>query len=1127
MYRNQLLTDHSLLNWIGLIVIILFGGPLFNCNTSESNTSSDTNAVFTLLTASQTGVDFENKVIEKESRGTHNYDYFYNGSGVAIGDINNDQLPDLFFAGNDVPSKLYLNKGNFQFEDISATAGFKNGKWSTGAVMVDINKDGLLDIYVCNSGPYINEAYTKNELYINLGNNKFSEQAERYGIADNSRSTQASFFDMDKDGDLDLWVMNHALRNRGGLLTEWFKLSTEIPNEDYIRECSTLYRNDGNGKFTDISKAAGIQKIGFGLGLSIRDFDEDGYLDVYVANDFFIPDFLFINNGDGTFTDQNKTYYSHSPYYSMGCDAADINNDGHTDMVVVDMTPSDHVRNKTLMASMNVNAFKYLTDYKKFTPQYMFNSLFINNGSGVMSDIALFAGVSQTDWSWAPLLADFDNDGLKDLMITNGFRRDTKNNDWKNGLAEIQKIKGRNYTPKDYYDHLQKAKVAPVPNQIFKNKNGLTFEAKTEAWGFDKPSFSNGAAYADLDQDGDLDLVINNFDQPAFIYKNNTQQISNNHFIRFKLTDGRNYNDVLHSKVCIYYGDEMQCNDFAFTRGYQSYVEPVLHFGLGQAEKVDRVVFKWKKGQESVLINPAIDQVHVVNQKALKKNNVSSKMAQGLFKDASDEYFSVPFKHTENDFDDFQKEVLLPHRQSMLGPALAVGDIDGNGMEDFFVGGAMNQAGAFYLQDNDGKFNLHSSKALQDDLPYEDCGALFIDIENDGDLDLYVASGGGGEFEASPELLQDRLYLNDGKGNFARAPERHLPEMLSSTQAIAASDWDQDGDLDLFIGGRTSPGKYPSAPNSYLLKNNNGQFTDLTDQLAPELKNLGMITGVEWSDIDNDQREDLIIVGEWMPISVFKNTNNGFENATEDLRLNKTNGWYTSLQKSDIDQDGDDDFIVGNIGLNNKFHPSEEKPLYVYANDFDQNGTLDIVLSKIYQGKKVPVRGKECSTTQMPFVSEKFPTYEGFANASLEAIYEEENLENAIQYEAYTFASTYLENLGNGQFELTALPTEAQLAPVNGIITKDFDKDGQVDIVLGGNLMQTEVETPMYDSGKGLLLKRNTDGTFSTNLGKGYSGLYLNKDVKDLQLIHLGQEKRPAILVANNNSNLSLFVYTK
>jgi len=1107
------------------ILVIYFSLALIFLKCSPENPDSvNVKTQLELLSSNTTGITFKNFVKESANRGFTNYEYFYNGSGIAIGDINNDGLPDIFFGGSDAENHLYLNKGNLRFEDVSTKANIQTGKWTTGITMVDINNDGFLDIYTCNSGPSKDPEKMRNDLFINNGDNTFSEKALEYGVADNSRSTQATFLDIDNDGDLDLWVLNHALRRRGVGAEEWIKQSNDLPTKEYIRECNTLYRNDGNGHFTDISKKAGIQKIGFGLGIAVNDFDENGFLDVYISNDYFVPDYLFFNNGDGTFTDKIETKLGHTSYYAMGCDAADFNNDGLTDLAVVDMTPADHVRNKLLMASMDVPTFTYLTETKKYTPQYMMNSLCINNGFGIMSDIAQYAGVSQTDWSWAPLFADFDNDGYKDLLITNGYKKDTKNNDWQIKLQEISKVKGDKYSAQDYFEHLQKADVNPVPNSIFKNIDGLNFESKIDDWGFSTPSFSNGASYADLDADGDLDIVINNFDQPAFVYQNNSTENKSGNYIQFKLKDSKSKKSVLNSKLNIYYNGKMQSADYNFTRGFQSSVEDIIHFGLGNQKSVDRLEIVWADGQKSVMQNPQINKTHTIDKQNTTASSITKEKVIPLFANLSSSYLHPQFSHKENVFNDFNKEILLPHRQSTIGPSIAVGDINGDNTEDFFIGGAKGQAGVIYIQDGSGHFTAQSSAVFAKNAASEDIGAKFIDIDGDKDLDLYVASGGGGDFEGKETLLQDRLYINDGKGNF-KLSKNSLPKMYSSTKVISEMDWDNDGDLDIFVGGRTTPGKYPVAPSSFLLVNEKGKFTNQIKKLAPELENIGMVNGAEWSDTDNDGKVDLIVVGEWMPITLFRNNGNTFTNETRDLGLDNTNGWWSSLLKSDIDQDGDDDFIVGNIGLNNKFHPTPEKPLYIYANDFDGNDQLDIVLSKIYKGQKVPVRGRECSSQQMPFISEKFPTYEGFATASLEEIYEVEQLSNSVHYEANNFSSVYLKNNGSTGFEMIELPKEAQLAPINGIIAKDFDNDNNIDLLVAGNLKQTEVETPLYDAGKGLFLKGDRDGSFETDIQIEKSGLFLSRDVRDIDLIHVGPNKRPGFLVSNNNDVLELIVY--
>lgn len=1099
----------------------------FSCQKAPSESSEEL-IQMELLSPEITGVSFQNNVLEKIDRNLGLYDYFYNGSGCAIGDFNNDGKADLFFAGNDTDNQLYLNKGKFQFKEISKKAGIQStSKWSTGVTLVDINEDGWLDIYVCNSGPTNERSQLANQLFINNGDLTFRESAADYGIDDASRSTQAVFFDMDKDGDLDLFVMNHSVRNYGASIGEWYQKVNSLSPEERSRDSNSFYRNDGRGKFTEITQAAGLDAIGFGLGVAISDFDENGFLDIYVANDYFIPDFLYLNNGNQTFTEKLRNKTVHTSYYSMGCDAADFNNDGLIDLAVVDMTPADHVRNKTLMASMNPKQFEYLTKTQKFTPQYMFNSLQLNRGHGLMSEIGLMAGVAQTDWSWAALLVDFDNDGFKDFLVTNGYLRDTKNNDWRMALKNRRANEGDH--PEVYFDQLQKADSHPVPNYIFQNngplRNGLTFSDKSEEWGLGSPSFSNGAAYGDLDQDGDLDLIVNNIDQKAFVYKNNTREKNNTNFIQFRLQDKTKPNSVLNARITIFYGDKLQTQEYIFTRGYQSCMESIAHFGLGNIEKVDRVEIQWLDESLSIINQPQINKLHRLERSKLDISRKEKKTSKPLFIDVTRQQTALTFKHQENDYNDFEKEILLPHRQSQLGPALAVGDFNGDNLDDFYIGGAKDQPGALYWQDQGGMFYPLLQAVFQKDAAYEDLGALFFDADGDQDLDLYVCSGGGGDLEPNSPLLQDRLYLNLGNGQFEKTTS-YLPVIKSSTKAVSACDWDLDGDLDLFVGGRTTPGRYPYPPESFLLRNDNDRFINATEELAPGLQNIGMVTASCWSDLNQDGRMDLVLVGEWMAPVILQNLENGFVDVTEKSNLAEHKGWWYSINKADFDQDGDEDFILGNLGLNNKFHPSKEKPLYLYFNDYDENGSNDIVLSKFYKGQMVPVRGRECSSEQMPFLSDKFPTYASFATSNLEDIYGKEKISEALQMVATDFSSVYLENQGNLTFVVHPLPIEAQMGPINSVVIEDFDQDGVQDVIIAGGLFETEVETPSYDANHGLFLKGKDKGQFVALPHLDDSGIFLSRNVKDAQLIRLGLQNRPALIVANNNSNIQMLVYS-
>lgn len=1105
------------------LLMLLFAIALVSCaeSTEETSTlSTHKAALFSKVPSDQSNITFTNKAIGNNEIGIFNYDYFYNGGGVAVGDLNNDGLQDIIFSGNSVDNTIYLNKGNFVFEDITDKSGIQSQKWTTGITLVDINNDGWLDIYFCNSGPFETGTQTANQLYINNKNNTFKESAGEYGINDPGRSTHASFFDFDRDGDLDLFVLNHSLRSRAQSIEAWYTKTHTISDLMKTRESCTLYRNDGKNKFENISKSAGISELSFGLGHVIRDFNQDGYLDIYIANDFFIPDRLYINNQKGAYKENIKEYFQHIPFYSMGTDAADINNDGEFDFITLDMTPKDHIRNKTMMASMNVQSFKYLTEYKNFIHQYMFNSLSINSGSGKMKDIGLMSGVSQTDWSWAPLLCDFDNNGYKDIFVSNGYKKDILNNDWKNELKEIQKQRGSAFSAIDYNKHLESANENAIPNQLFSNFGNLKFINTTKESGLQEPSFSNGSAYGDLDNDGDLDLIVNNFDKAAFLYKNNSSDNQNSNYLRVQLLDPSHKGKEYHAELCIHYKSQIQCNTYAFTRGFQSHTEQLSHFGLGEVDEIDSLVINWLDGTSQKITSPKVNTTVRFSKNRKKSSNTTKKKSKTLFKEVTLAALSTQFNHIENNYNEYNTEILLPHSQSNEGPALAVGDLNGDKLEDFFVGGSTGQSSKVYLQNSNGTFDEKSNPDLEAELSYEDVGAKFADIDKDGDLDLYVSSGGGSEFLGKELYYQDRLYINEGTGRFSKVK---IAKIESSTKAIAIEDLNQDGLDEIIVGGKTEPGKYPSAPQSHILSTTRKGIIDITEQYCKELSSIGMVSDVISSDINTDGLTDLILVGEWMPITILINTPSGLVNKTSEYQLENTKGWWNHINKGDFDNDGDDDFIIGNIGLNNKFHPSESKPLYLNANDFDDSGTIDIVLNKIYKGKRVPTRGKECSTEQMPFLNEKFKTYEKYASSSIEEIYSKEKLNNGIKLSATMFESIYLENQ-NGTFNIKALPKIAQISPINGSAILDINSDGNLDLIIGGNKFNTEAETPRYDGGSGCVLFGNGKGEFIPQWQTQQTGLELSKDVKDLKLIHIGIEKTPAILVANNNDNLQLYL---
>ncbi|CDF79885.1 ASPIC/UnbV domain-containing protein [Formosa agariphila KMM 3901] len=1085
-------------------IFILLSIVLLSSCVSKKDDTRKTN--FVNVKPDRTGVAFANNIIENDTLNYFQFPFLYMGGGVSIGDINNDGLSDIYFTGNMTSNKLYLNKGNMQFEDITEKANVMgDNRWYTGTTMVDINNDGWLDIYVSVSAKFGN---TENQLFINNGDNTFTEKAESYGIADKTASIQSTFFDYDNDGLLDLFVGNYPLVpvSQGN---EFYHEKMEI---NTLEDSGHLYKNNGDNTFTDVTEVSGVKNFGLTLGVVAADFNQDDWQDLYVSNDFNVPDYLYLNNGDGTFKEVVKQATNNISMFGMGADVADFNNDGLLDIMQVDMTPNDYKRSKTNMASMNPTSFYQAVDLGLHY-QYMQNSLQLNNGvynkMPVFSNIARRAGVATTDWSWGTLFADFDNDGFKDIIITNGMKRDVNNNDV-NMQYQNETFFGetKNLDYKKYPSH-------PIDNFVFKNNKDYTFSKVNEDWGISYEGFSNGLSYADLDNDGDLDIVMNNLDDVASVFENKT---NNSNYINVTLKGDSTNTLGLGTKIKITTKQGEQLQELTLTRGFQSSVAPNLHFGLGDETTIQKMEVIWPDNKQQILEDIKANQILEVSYAdASKMENPISETQHML--DITKQS-QVDFKHIENSYNDFDDEPLLPHKNSQFGAGVAVGDVNGDGLEDFFVGNATSSSAVMYIQNTDGKFDVLDGPWQKDAL-YEDMESLLFDADGDGDLDLYVVNGGNDK-NRNEDFYQDRIYINTPNG-FVKG-EKVLPKITSSGLTVKAGDYNQDGKPDLFVGGRIIPGKYPFAAKSYIIKNNGGidtdlRFEDVTEKVAPSLSDAGLVTSAIWDDFDRDGNLDLLIAGEWMPIRFFRNNGNTFQEVTKKLGFEKSNGWWYSLEKADVDGDGDLDYLAGNLGLNYKYKASLETPFEVYVNDFDENNSMDIVLTYKKQGTQLPLRGRECSSQQVPAIKSRFKTFESFANANLQEIYGENMLEKALHYQAYTFASCWIENKGNGTFKMHELPMEAQFTSINKFLVFDYNKDEFPDILIAGNLYGSEVETPRNDAGVGLILTGNAQHTFDV-VAPSKSNLFVKGDVRGLKSIQIKEDQ--AFLFSRNNENLQL-----
>ncbi len=1094
-------------------ILLIFSLVLISTSCRKTaTTSSDESDYkgFESLSPTRTKILNSNDLPETQQVNHFIWDAYYNGGGVAAGDVNNDGKVDLYFTNTMKKNALYLNKGNMEFEDATEKAGVGAGpgvNW--GATMADINGDGWLDIYVCKSGSNENLDVKRNECFINQKDGTFKEMATSMGIDNTGYSVQAAFFDYDMDNDLDLFVMNQPNNARA----ERMKY---VDNESkYIGEMisNRMYRNDGNLKFTDVSKESGVETFTYGLGLKICDLNMDHMPDVYVASDYKWADHVYINNGNGTFTNKVNEYFDHISNFSMGMDVGDINNDALDDIFVLDMAGINHYRSKTNMPSMSAPTFwKQVADGYHY--QYMHNVLQLNRGNGKFSDISYQAGVSKTDWSWGVLMMDADNDGMQDIYVTNGIKRDIRNSDFQ---ASFEKMIRSNSVPQDLTALVSTIPSTPLANFMFHNAGDLHFKDVANDWGLGQLSFSSGCLYADLDTDGDLDIVTNNVDAPAFVYENKANK-TKRHFLQFELKTSKSKRPVEGTRINLYdEGKIYQTQYYHPVRGFMSSSEPIVHFGLGDVSTLDSVEFIWPDRNISVMTKPDVDKRHVVDQDEVKRvRKYTPHTNVGKWMEDMSTSITPAFVQKENVYDDFEHQLLLPYKISTLGPALDVADVNGDGRQDFFVGGGAGQSSMLYVQNANGGFTASPSKPWSGNTKSDVLGALFFDADGDKDPDLYVATGGS-EFTESSLSYQDGLYLNDGKGNFTATSS--LPLINTSTKAIAAGDWDKDGDLDLFVGSRNKPRKYPYADKSYFLRNDGGKFTDVTSDVWSESSEIGMISDAVFADRDKDGDADLLICGDWMAPTWLNNDGGKFSKA-DIAGINASSGWWNSVQLADINGDGHMDILAGNAGTNNKFKATGEAPFIVLASDFDLNGASDIVLATQFEGKEVPVRGRECSSQQLPYIAEEFPTYEGFATASLQDIIGEDKIKGSLRLELTEFKSGIFWGQADGAYKWEAFPVDAQLSPIVGFSVTDINGDGKPEVIGAGNLYDTEVETTRYDAGQGVIMSY-ADGKWKCHTPLE-TGFYANGNIRAVKAIKAGD--KDAVLCARSNGGLSMYM---
>ncbi len=1080
--------------------------------------------LFEKLPSEITGITFVNTIPDKDRGSIDKFPFMFHGGGVAIGDINNDGLPDIFLSGNLVSSKLYLNQGDFQFKDITTSAGVETDRWIGGVSLVDINNNGFLDIYLSVTGaPDTPSDQRRNLLFLNNGDETFTEVAADFNLDYSGFTTHTVFLDYNGNGYQDAFLLNNSpgsfSRARSARVTD-----EQVPDDQSGYD--TLLRNNGDGTFSDVSKEAGIlRKTGYGLGVAVADFNRNGRPDIYISNDITPNDVLYINNGDGTFTDRAPELLRQTSYAGMGIDAADYTNNGWPDLMQTDMMPEE-IENQKLLSGGN--------SYERFIGQreqgfyhyYSKNSLQLNygldvKGDPIFSEIGRMSGTAYTDWSWAALFGDLNNSGYKDLLITNGYPKAENHYDFLMDLANIGQF-GTEETRQRQIDQIYNDLYSIKENNyLFKNTGGFIFNQVSGEWGFTEETFSYGAAYADLNNDGTLDIVINNLDSPASVYRNRSSEQTENRYLQVKLKGESPNRQALGTELIVSANGEKQYIYHTIHRGYQSTIDGRIQIGLGEADAVDSLEVFWPDGRYQLMENVEANQMVTIRQNEAVETKQSEPFqpAEKKIFTADENRLGFDYNHSEKRFVDFVVQPLLPHQLSKIGPKLAVGDVTGNGLDDLYIGGAAGFPGELYIQQADGSFKKSKRRQSWDnDREYEDTYALFFDANNNGHLDLYVASGGNHLSPAS-SMLQDRLYINMGDGRFVKEQEA-LPRMFTSTSVVKPGDFTGDGKTDLFVGGGFVPGNYPEPAASYLLQNQNGSFVNVTGQFAPELQKPGMITDAVWMDFSGNGRTDLVTTGIWLPIQFYENREDGFTEVTGQMGLPQSRGWWFSLAKGDFNGDGHPDLVAGNLGLNHTFQTSENSKFGVIAADFNKNTTTDIIFTVEENGREAPFFSLAHVSRGIPQLMDRFPSFRAFANSSVQEIFSREDLDGALRYQADTFSSVMLTNNGNGSFSMQSLPEAAQISSLNSILVEDVDDNGAPDIIAAGNILNTHPDIPRLDAGNGVWLKNDGDGKFNP-LSPNQSGLLASQDVRDLSIIQTVNGR--ALLVANNSGPLQVF----